>query len=201
MVTLSYNPIMRFVRKLYSILPIVFRFIVVYLRRKFERNSNRSITFDSFQFVSSGLTAALACPWLPILRTIERRAHCNFYHFTQEAEHRSAQYAVDGGAVLRSRTADIEHMLRKQAAVKPRKISQSSELSAAAAAAGGREKARRKTSSDGAAGRHPLRIDPDPHVGERLAGGPSYRSPSPTRNVWRRKDVISSMPEHRRPYN
>ncbi|KAL5238085.1 hypothetical protein ACI65C_005495 [Semiaphis heraclei] len=98
-----------------------------------------------------------------------------------------------GGAVLRSKTADIEHILRKQAALKPRKVSQSSETST------GHEKPKRKTSAE--ATRHPLRIDPDPNVGERLAGCSSYRSPSPTRNVWRRKDVISSMPKHKKPYN
>ncbi|KAE9533495.1 hypothetical protein AGLY_009133 [Aphis glycines] len=98
-----------------------------------------------------------------------------------------------GGAVLRSKTADIEHILRKQAALKPRKVSQSSEPSA------GHEKPKRKTSAE--ATRHPLRIEPDPNVGERLAGCSSYRSPSPTRNVWRRKDVISSMPKHKKPYN
>lgn len=99
-----------------------------------------------------------------------------------------------GGAVLRSKTADIEHMLRKQAAAKPRKISQPSETAAAL------DKPKRKTSAE-ASSRHPLRMEPDPNVGERLAGGSSYRSPSPTRNVWRRRDVISSMPKHKKPYN
>ncbi|XP_025408435.1 uncharacterized protein LOC112682133 isoform X2 [Sipha flava] len=98
-----------------------------------------------------------------------------------------------GGAVLRSKTADIEHILRKQSASKPRKVSQSSESS------GSQEKPKRKTSAE--ATRHPLRMDPDPNVGERLAGSSSYRSPSPTRNVWRRKDVISSMPKYKKPYN
>lgn len=98
-----------------------------------------------------------------------------------------------GGAVSRSKTADIEQLLRKQAAAKPRKVSQSSEPSSAARS----EKPRRKTSADAAQVRHPSRIvDSDPYVGERLASGPSYRSASPAKNVWRRKDVISSLPKH-----
>lgn len=94
-----------------------------------------------------------------------------------------------GGAVLRSKTADFEQILLKQTGSKSRKTSQTGL---------GLDKPKRKTSAEPT--RHPMRMEPDPNVGERLAGGSSYRSPSPSRNVWRRKDVISSMPKHKKPY-